>query len=102
MAVIFNVDVHIERFPHYRSLGDLIDDKLNFDRHTKFVVSNVSKFIFILNKLRNYIDRKVLLIIYYTLLYRNLIYNITVWGCASASRFSRVNSLSSTVLYIGQ
>ena len=62
----FMNDIHIERVSHYRFLGVLIDEKLNFDQHIKFVVSKISKFIFILTKLRSYLHHKVLLIIYQT------------------------------------
>ena len=57
MPVIFMSDVHIERVSHYRFLGVLIDKKLNFDQHIQFVVGKISKFILILIKLWNYLDR---------------------------------------------
>ena len=68
MPVIFMNGVHIERISHYRFLGVLIDEKLKFGQNIHFVLSNTSKFIFILDKLRNYLHRKHLLIIYYTLI----------------------------------
>ena len=39
----------------------------------------------------DYQERKIVLILYYTLIYPNLIYKITVWVRASASRLSRLN-----------
>ena len=89
-AVIIN-SVEIERVSQYRFLGVLLDENLNFNKHIQFVISKVSKFVFIFYNIRSFLDSKTLLLIYYTLVYPNVIYNITVWGGAAATRLNPLN-----------
>ena len=69
IPVIFMNDAYIEGDSYHSFLGVLIDQNLNFDQHIQFAVSKISKFILILNKIRNYLNHKVLLIIQHTLIY---------------------------------
>ena len=54
IPVMLMNDAHIERAFRWRFLEEFIDEKFKFDQHIRFVVSKISSFIFILNKLRNY------------------------------------------------
>ena len=74
-----------------RFLGIHIDKHLNFDTHIKFVVSKVSKYIFILYKIKKYFDRRSLVQIYHTLVYPNITYGITAWGNVGAVRLKPMN-----------
>ena len=65
----------------YRFLGIHIDGQLKFDTHTKFVVSKMSKYIFILYKIKKHLNRRSLAQIYHTLVYPNNTYGIKARKC---------------------
>ena len=88
LPVIFMNDIHLERVSNYSFLGVLIEEKLNFDQQIQFVVSKISKYIFIFNKIMSYLDPKVLSNIYNTLVHTNSIHNTVAWGRATTSRLT--------------
>ena len=63
-------------------LGVLIDSKLTFKQHIATVSKKCSRAIGILYKLRYYVNRKILISIYYSLIYPFLVYAVPVWGVA--------------------
>ena len=75
----------------YRFLGVFLEENINFNRHIQFVINKVSNLVFILYNFRSFLDSKVLLLTYYTLVYPNFIYNITVSGAAAAMRLYPLN-----------
>ena len=61
-------------------LGIVLDDKLKFSAHADFICKKVSKTVGILYRLSSYIPTNILLKLYYSLVYPNLIYCVAVWG----------------------
>ena len=61
-------------------IGVIIDDKLKFDNHISYIKNKISKGLGILIKARKYLNRRILLNLYYTFVYPYLIYCVEIWG----------------------
>ena len=78
-------DIKIDNQPINRTtsakvLGVILDDRLSFKKHVENVTIKVSKFLYILYKLRNHFPTNVAINLYYSLVYPHLLYCITAWG----------------------
>ena len=66
-------------------LGILIDSQLSFKEHILELNKKISRSIGLLYKLRPFVSSKLLINVYYAIIYPFLLYGITVWGNASIS-----------------
>ena len=73
-------DSPINRTSSTKILGLILDDHLSFKQHINNVTIKVSKFLYIMYKLRNHFPTKVAMSLYYSLVYPHLLYCITAWG----------------------
>ena len=64
-------------------LGVIVEQHLKWHSHISSVKSSISKQCGILYLIRNSLDQRSLLLIYYTLIYPTLTYCLAVWGGAS-------------------
>ena len=64
----------IQQKDYVKYLRVLIDSKLSFKQHITVITKKISRAIGLLYKLRHYVTRKVLIIMYYSLIYPFLIY----------------------------
>ena len=60
----------------------LIDSKLTFQFHITGVTKKVSRAIGLMYKLRHYVCKKIIINIYYSLIYPFLIYAMPIWGAS--------------------
>ena len=63
-----------------RFLGVVLDQRLKFDGHLKFICNKVSKSIGIVARLKNYAPKSCLYSVYYSLIYSYITYCNLVWG----------------------
>ena len=63
----------IKQVPFTKFLGVIIDDKLNFDNHISYIKNKISKGLGILIKAKQYLNRRILVNLYYTFVYPYLI-----------------------------
>ena len=68
--------------PAVRFLGVYFDPSLNFQYHTKIIISKLSKALYILRSSKNLLTLKSLKSVYYALFHCNLIYCLPIWSCA--------------------
>ena len=62
-----------------KMLGFILDDKKKFKEYTNFILLKLSKGLFVLsNRVKNILDEKYLLMLYYTLIYSHLNYSVLV------------------------
>ena len=64
--------------PYVKMLGFILDDKLKFKEYTNFILLKLSKGLFALSRVKNILDEKYLLMLYYTLIHSHLIYSAPV------------------------
>ena len=71
-------------------LGAIIDSKLNFDTHIKKLAHRISKAVGIIFKLKQYMPRKALQALYYSLIHAYLLYGLPVWGSTHPSYLKKL------------
>ena len=81
-------------------LGLWIDKNLNFDIYLKFVERKIAYAIGILNKLKYYFSKKILLQLYHALTYPHLLYAITIWGSTHKSYLHKISMLQNKAVRI--
>ena len=64
-------------------LGIIIDKQLNWSKHILHLRNKIAKYCGILYLTRNCLNKKSMLLLYYSLIYPNLIYCNTIWGASS-------------------
>ena len=88
----------IQQVNSAKYLGVTLDHKLNWEPHLKQLKSKLSRSSFIFNRLKNYVDSKTLLMVYYSLFYSHLQYCITSWGSAADKFISPIVVLQKRVI----
>ena len=83
----------IERTNNYKYLGILIDDKLSWDLQVSKLCSKLSSVCGVLSKVRHYLDRESLMLIYNSLFDSRLRYGILAWGTTSEQKLSKLRVL---------
>ena len=78
-------DIVISRVCETKFLGVYMDENLCWHRHISHICSILSKYVAIFLKIKDKISKENLLIIYYSLVYSNLIYCVSVWGHVNKS-----------------
>ena len=73
-------DVEIERVAENKFLGVIIDKKLNWKTHIKYIKSKISKSIAILHKTKHILDQRSLHMLYSSLITPYLTYCAELWG----------------------
>ena len=89
-----NMGIHeIDRTDRYTYLGIIVDDKLNWKLHVDKLCSKLSSVCGVLSKVRHYLDRSSLMLIYNSLFDSRLRYGLLGWGTASQQHLSRLEIL---------
>ena len=73
MSLTFNV-IPVAQISHQKHIGLYFDEKLNFNRHIKEIISKVNKGIGIIRKLRSILSRNALIAIYKSFIRPNVDY----------------------------
>lgn len=75
----------LERCSSTKFLGVIVDEKLCWKEHISYVCKKVSKSIGIISKIKDNLDSKTKILLYYTLVYPYFQYCVTAWGSARPS-----------------
>ena len=81
----------IEQKEYIKYLGVLIDAKLTFKQHISAVSKKISRTIGLMYKLRHYVTKKILVMLYYSLMYPFLIYAVPVWGNTNVTYLNSIH-----------
>lgn len=74
-------------------LGILIDDKLCWKPHISTISSKIARNTGILSKLRNILDKKTTLMLYYSLIYPYINYCNVIWASTHPTKLNRIYCL---------
>ena len=88
----------IEQKEYVKYLGVLIDSRLSFKYHISATTKKMARAVGIISKLRHYVNKKILLMIYYSLIYPFLIYALPVWGNACNTHLDSVHIIQKKVV----
>jgi hypothetical protein len=87
---IKNANIKQKGFIKY--LGIFLDEQINWKQQIKHVNNKIAKNIGIINKLRHYLDLKMIKQLYYTLIYPYLTYGVMSWGNTYKSSLTKIST----------
>lgn len=90
----------LKRVEYTKFLGVIIDDKLSWNEHVKYIKNKMSKGIGILCKARKLLNVSTLVNIYNSFIYPYITYGIEVWGSAAESNLKPIINLQKRAVRI--
>jgi hypothetical protein len=78
----------VSRVSQYNYLGIVIDENLNWLPHIKHIASKISPIVAAIKKIRHYINRTSLMLLYYAFVHSRFTYLLPIWGTAPSIHFS--------------
>ena len=88
----------IQQVDKYKYLGIIIDCKLNWEPHIKYISTKLSKTLGILFRTRHYLNKQSLILIFQTLFLSHLRYGILCWGRCSKTALKPLTVLMNRAL----
>jgi len=76
--------------PAIKFLGVFFDPALNFKYHLNTISSKILRALFMLRRCKNFLSKKSLKTLYYSLIHCHLIYGIQVWSCGTPSSITNL------------
>jgi len=67
----------------FKLLGVFFDEYLSFSQHITHLCAKISKSLYCINKIKNFIDLDSLKKLYFAMIHSSLVYCINVYGCAN-------------------
>ena len=83
----------IEQVTEHKVLGLIIDNKLNWTSHIRFLCKRLSQNIFLLSRLRHYVDTNALRMFFFAHCVSHINYASTIWCNAAEAHIKQLNSL---------
>ena len=74
----------------YKLLGILFDEHLNFNHHINHLKSKLSKALYCINRIKNFVPQKTLKTIYFSLFHSHLLYCPQIVNCSSKSNIEKI------------
>jgi hypothetical protein len=74
----------------FKLLGVLFDEYLSFEPHVKYLCAQVSKSLYCINRVKNFIDINSLKKLYFSMIHSKLAYCLNVYSCASNATLSKL------------
>ena len=99
LNVILNNNV-IERKQETKFLGVIVDEKLKWDSHVRYISTKISRNIGVISKIRNSLNSSTKSLLYYSLVYPYMHYCSTVWGSANKTVINPLTILQKRIIRI--
>jgi hypothetical protein len=74
----------------FKLLGVLFDEYLSFNAHISHVCSKISKSLFCINKIKNFVNKNALKLLYYAMVHSHLSYCINIYSCANTTNLQKL------------
>ena len=90
----FNVSLNsndIKRIRAVKYLGIYINENLNWARHIQHLSLQLARYCGLIYRIRRFLNRKTLCMIYYSLIYSRIQYGIVTWGTANKTVLQELN-----------
>jgi hypothetical protein len=75
---------------HFKLLGVLLDEYLSFDAHISQVCAKISKSLFCINRIKNFVNKDALKKLYYAMIHSHLTYCMNIYSCANTTNLQRL------------
>ena len=73
-------DISIDLVSSFKLLGIIIDDNLNYKNHVEYIVRKLNKHLGVINHIKYFINKTILISLYYSLFFSYLYYCNLIWG----------------------
>ncbi len=77
----------------YKLLGIYFDEYLSFEKHIQILCSKLSRSLFFLRQVKNYINPRAAKMLYYSLFHSHLLYCTIITSCASKTLINKISVL---------
>jgi hypothetical protein len=74
----------------FKLLGVLFDEYLSFDAHISSLCSKISKSLFCINRIKNFINQNTRKTLYYAMVHSHIAYCINVYSCANSTSINKL------------
>ena len=88
----------LSKTENHKYPGVITDENLSWKPHIMTITSKLSKLCGLLYKLRPFVNKQILMQVYYTLIYPNLLYGITCWGSCSKTAFQPIEIIQNRIV----
>jgi len=68
---------------HFKLLGVSFDEYLSFDAHITNLCSKISKSLFCINRIKNFVRPDALKLLYFAMIHSHIMYCLNVYSCAN-------------------
>ena len=93
-------NIKIDTVNKIKILGLFINNTLNWSAHIKYICNKISKNIGIIKKVKNKLETKILLNLYYMLIYPYITYCYIIWGRAPIVYLDKTYMLQKRIVRI--
>lgn len=90
----------LERAESIRYLGIILDSNMNFKEHISHLNKKLRYLIFIFAQLKNILNTKTLMTIYYGLFESTAVYGIVSWGSAYGNVINTIQSIQNRIIKV--
>jgi hypothetical protein len=74
----------------FKLLGVLFDEFLSFKPHVDMLCSKISKSLFCLNRVKNFVNSNSLRLLYFSMIHSVITYGINIYGCANRTTLEKL------------
>ena len=97
-------DVPLDRIGHnckdtfFKFVGVRLDEYLNWDQHTKYILTKISSANFVINQAKKLLPMNIRMLIYNSLVKSYLEYGILAWGNAKSREIDKISIIQKKIL----
>ena len=93
-------DDFIPRSKTVKYIGLHLDENLTWDFHIKELCSSLTKYFSLFYHIRNFIDKRLALTIYYACIFSKISYGIEIYGTAYFTKIEKIQTLQNKLLKV--
>ena len=82
----------------FKFVGVRLDEYLNWDQHTKYILSKISSANFVINQAKKLLPMNIRMLIYNSLVKSYLEYGILAWGNAKSKEIDKISIIQKKIL----
>ena len=86
-------NIILERVCSYKYLGFILDDQLNFNKHVIEIIKTVSHKLYLLSRIRRYLNKKACTIIFKTMVLSIMEYGDIIYAGTSKANLDKIDKL---------
>jgi len=74
----------------FKLLGVLFDEYLSFEYHISSLCAKVSKSLFCINRIKNFVTKPSLKMLYFSMVHSHIVYCINIYSCANKTNLNKL------------